>query len=211
VMAQTGSGTDTIYKLNFQYYDGFYMLYTNKLSFFDKYNFPNNISQGIVEYKFSYYKDSTRLVRYVQKGKYDSFDVKTFLNLNEKGMEWWMYDDSLAKYRERHHTQAIHLPLYKGKVWKTWLNDTRAEVECITTDTLIKTPLGNKRCFGIRYFMTLPKTKQLPERTVEFREYYEAGLGKVYSIVITYYELKETKRVYRLSEEEVMISKIEYR
>ena len=98
----------------------------------------------IKEENISTEADTTNFSAIFIVGKDSAAFARSKLWINAKAMFFIVYKNSTCI------TQAIALPLYKGKKWKTKINGDNTKCECTSTDTLIKTPAGHFHCFCIK-------------------------------------------------------------
>lgn len=191
-----------IYSLNFPYNDGYQLVFQGKNVVFDKYNFPKETTKKSMQYSFYPYKNNIKKLLLYFFEKKDTTKFQTFLMINDKGLSYWLDDDSLKK-KEKHQTMAIPLPLYTGKKWNTWFNDLKSTAECLSTDTIIMTHFGEKSVFGIRFnFQEKGKKINRMPYCYEVTEFYDPVIGKVYSRCTQYLYDKENDKKIKLFEDE---------
>lgn len=197
-----------INSLEFPYKDGYQMIFQGKSVVFDNYNFPRETTKKSMKYSFYPYKSNIKKLSLCYFDKNDTQKFLTYLKIDESGMSYWLDNDS-AKIKEKHPTQAVLLPLFTGKKWKTWFNDFKTTAECVTTDTVIMTRFGEKNVFGIRYHFQ-DKRKKVKKMTYcyEVTEFYDPAIGKVYSRCLQYLDDKKNNKKIKLYEDEFML--VEY-
>jgi hypothetical protein len=196
-----------ISELNFPYQNDLVITYSAKKVFFDNYNFPKETSFGTTKYDFNNYKQNILKVIYTEHFKKDSFEYISYLQINKSGMTYWFAENDSIKLKK--HTLAISLPLYKGKIWSTYINDIKSKATCLSVDTIISTPLGNLSVFAIKYLIHINKksTKSI-DHYIAFTEFYNQKYGKIRMHVLEYSQMKDNNRIVKYREEENTISRI---
>jgi hypothetical protein len=145
------------------------------------------------------------MVKYAEYYKKDSSEFISYLQINKSGMTYW-YDKSNSVVLKK-STLAISLPLFKGKVWTTYLNDIKSTATCISVDTVISTPFGNLPAFAIRFMINIKKkSTKLIDYNISFTEFYNQKYGKIRIHLIEYGQMKDNKRIIKYKEEENTIS-----
>jgi hypothetical protein len=194
-----------ISELNFKYQNNLIITYSSKKVLFDNYNFPKETTSGISKYDFSDYKQGVFKVKYAEYYKKDSFEFTSFLQINKSGMIYWF--DKNNSFVLKKNTIAISLPLFKGKVWNTYLNDIKSTVTCISVDTVISTPIGNLQAFAIKSIINIKKksTKSI-DYNIAFTEFYNQKYGKIRMHLLEYGQSKDNNRIIKYKEEENTIS-----
>lgn len=138
------------------------------------------------------------------RGTDSTIHNNTFLTQDSKGMTWWTADPATNDF-DKHRTQAIKLPLQKGKEWKTYFSDDKVVCHCFATDTIIKTHIGDLPAFGIQTRYVVQKTSEYA-MVVYFIEFYNQAIGKIGTIDKTYIEYFGTNKKILISEEEETLS-----
>ena len=130
--------------LNFLYKKGFKIHYSGERILYDSYNFPKSKSPSTLEYSVTdqKLKGKENVLRFQsnQCEDKDTLSFGSYLYINDEGMYFWLWDEA-KKMKEKNKTQPISLPLRQGKVWDSYYGKHPAKMECISTDSLIKTPL----------------------------------------------------------------------
>ena len=167
--------------LNFLYKKGFKIHYSGERILYDSYNFPKSKSLSTLEYSVTDQKQKGKenVLRF-QSSQCDDKDTSSFgsyLYINDDGMYFWLWDEE-KKMKEKTKTQPISLPLRKGKVWDSYYGKHPAKMECISTDSLIKTPLGSFNTFVVKVtFMDNPQKDY--DKEITMVDFYDANLGQV--------------------------------
>jgi hypothetical protein len=197
-----------IKELKFPYAPGYELILEGNTVEYDQYNFPSKKTGSSIKYKFYAGEQKDTSIQRISMEIYSGGDTlksdNTFLILNTQGMTWWMKDPTNKQLNEKHKTEAIKLPMEKGTTWPIYLGDVLSTAACITTDTLIDTPVGQLHAFGVRYNTILKDNKDYKVYSVT-TEYYTQEIGKVMVISTTYIYLKGQKRNTRISEETVKV------
>ena len=172
--------TKQIEKLNFLYKKGFKLHFSGERINYDLYNFPKSKDNAFLEYN---------VIGNKQKGKEDVLDFKSsqdngkdtlsfnnFLYFNEAGMFFWIWDEE-KKLKQKNKTQAISLPLRVGKTWDSYYDKFIAKMECISTDSLVKTPIGEFKTFVV--MVTFLDHKKDFDEEIKIVDFYNEDLGQV--------------------------------
>lgn len=118
--------------------------------------------------------------------------AKSPLCLNKKGMVWGL-EKTDAHEGDKHQTQAILLPLYKGKTWKAYFNDMKCVFTCVTADTSITTPCGTFDAFGVQYNAIVEQKKDYTVRVLA-KEFYNQKIGKIATQYVTLVEFAKVRK-----------------
>jgi hypothetical protein len=169
-----------IEKLNFQYKKGFKMHFSGERINYDMYNFPKSKQPAFMEYSVTGDKQKGKEdvlgLRSTQNDGKDTVSFDNFLYFNEQGMFYWIWDEA-KKIKQKNKTQAISLPLRTGKTWDSYYNKFNAKMECISTDSVIKTPLGEFKTFVVSATFTNHQKGFDEEITVI--DFYNEDIGQV--------------------------------
>lgn len=176
--AQSGE----INKLNFIYKKGFKMHFSGEQIEYDSYNFPKSKSPSFLEYSVTDEKQKGKenilRVQSSQNGeKKDTLSYGSYMYMNDEGLFFWIWDEE-KKIKEKNKTQPISLPLRAGKTWDSYYGKNAAKMECISTDSLIKTPLGEFKTFVVKVTFT-DKSQKDHEQEVTLLDFYNKDLGRV--------------------------------
>ena len=169
-----------IAKLNFQYKKGFKMHFSGERINYDLYNFPKNKEKAFMEYSVTGDKQKGKEdvldFRSTQNDGKDTVSFNNFLYFNEQGMFYWIWDEA-KKIKQKNKTQAISLPLKTGKTWDSYYNKFNAKMECISTDSVIKTPLGEFKTFIVS--ATFINHQQGFDEEIRVTDFYNEDIGQV--------------------------------
>ena len=168
-------------KLNFLYKKGFKMHLSGERILYDSYNFPKSKSPSFLEYSVTDEKQKGKenVLRFQssQCDEKDTTSYGSYMYINDEGMFFWLWDEA-KKLKEKTKTQTISLPLRKGKVWNSYYGKHPAKMECISTDSLVKTPLGNFNTFVVKVTFTDDSQKGF-DQEITMVDFYDANLGQV--------------------------------
>ena len=167
-------------KLNFLYKKGFKMHFSGEQINYDHYNFPESKDRAFLEYNVTGDKqkgkeDVLGLISSQSAGK-DTQSFNNFLYFSDEGMFFWVWDDA-KKLKQKNKTQAISLPLRVGKTWDSYYDKFNAKMECISTDSLVKTPLGDFKTFVVT--VTFLDHKKDYDEEVKIIDFYNEDIGQV--------------------------------
>jgi hypothetical protein len=196
----------TINELNFPYKIGYKLTLKGTFEKFDKYNFPTETVVSDLYYSVTGIdeKNNIRFKLKEIKGKDTTVYNNTFLNFDKNGLFWWGNDDSTG-WKDKHRTQAVSLPLYKGKKWKTYLNNKKVESECVATDSMLVTPAGTFSAFGTKYTLKVDENKNFTTYQ-EVEEFYNTEIGKIASSNRIYYILSKNGQTFNSIRETHLLS-----
>ncbi|MFC2114707.1 hypothetical protein ACFLRI_05105, partial [Bacteroidota bacterium] len=132
-----------------------------------------------------------------------------YLLLDNKGMSWW-FNDKEDDMVDKHKTQALSFPLFKGKTWNTYIDDIKANVECLHTDTLITTKIGELKTVHIITTYAIKK-QSTKDHTVysEIQEFYHEKFGKVASKLVIYAVENGKSKRHLINSSEVYLVKVD--
>lgn len=195
-------------ELNFPYEKGLEMTLRGKTVKYDNYNFPLKT----LDYSVHYSVKSNTLS---SKGNAAVFEINTVVDkdttlrhfrsnlyINAKGMSWTASDNGKGKL-----TQAIELPLQKGKRWYTdYQGNQKNRMTCVSMDSTFTLYLGKVRGFGIMYEVAMGRDERF-DYFEEYYEWYNNHLGKIALFVKRYGVERETGRQFVMYTEE---AKLEY-
>jgi len=167
-------------KLNFLYKKGFKMHFSGERINYDHYNFPESKDKAFLEYNVTGDKqkgkeDVLGLFSSQNEGK-DTISYNNFLYFNEAGMFFWVWDNA-KKLKQKNKTQAISLPLRVGKTWDSYYDKFNAKMECISTDSLVKTPIGDFKTFVVT--VTFLDRKKDYDEEIKIVDFYNEDIGQV--------------------------------
>ena len=167
--------------LNFLYKKGFKIHYSGERILYDSYNFPKSKSQSSLEYSVTDQKQKGKEnVLRLQSRKFedkDSTSYGSYLYINDEGMFSWLWDEE-KKIKDKNKTQPISLPLRQGKVWDSYYGKHPARMECISIDSLVKTPIGSFNTFVVKVtFMDDPQKDY--DKEITMIDFYDANVGRV--------------------------------
>ena len=169
-----------IEQLNFQYRKGFKMHFSGERINYDLYNFPKSKEKAFMEYNVTGDKQKGKEdvldFRSTQNDGKDTVSFNNFLYFNEQGMFYWIWDEA-KKIKQKNKTQAISLPLKTGKTWDSYYNKFNAKMECISTDSVIKTPLGEFKTFIVS--ATFVNHQQGFDEEITVTDFYNEDIGQV--------------------------------
>jgi hypothetical protein len=167
--------------LNFIYKKGFKMHLSGERILYDSYNFPKSKSPSFLEYSITEEKQKGKenVMRFQssQCEEKDTTSYGSYLYINDEGMFFWLWDEA-KKMKEKTKTQPISLPLRQGKVWDSYYGKHPARMECISTDSLVKTPLGNFNTFVVKVTFTDNSEKGY-DKEITMVDFYDAHIGQV--------------------------------
>jgi hypothetical protein len=112
-----------------------------------------------------------------QNQQKDTTKYNSYLYINQDGLFYWMWDDAL-NIKEKTKTHSISLPLREGKVWDSYYGKNPAKMECISTDSLIKTPLGSYKTFVVKVTFT-DKSQKDYDTEITMVDFYDDQIGQV--------------------------------
>ena len=168
-------------KLNFIYKKGFKMHFSGEQITYDSYNFPKSKSPSFMEYAVTDEKqkgkENVLHFENSQNKEKDTTKYNTFLYINEEGLFHWTWDES-KNIKDKNKTQSISLPLREGKVWDSYYGKNPAKLECISTDSLIKTPLGSYKTFVVKATFT-DKSQKGFDTEITMVDFYNEQIGQV--------------------------------
>jgi hypothetical protein len=173
--------TKEIDKLNFIYKKGYKMHLSGEQIVYDSYNFPK--SKSAVYHEFSVTdekkKGKENVMRFIssQGDHKDTTTYGSYLYINDEGMFFWLWDEE-KKMKEKVKTQPISLPLRSGKVWDGYYQKNPAKMECVSMDSLIKTPLGEFKTFVVKTTFT-DKSQSDYDMEVTLVDFYDRTMGEV--------------------------------
>lgn len=182
VVSEVSAQDKQIDKLNFIYKKGYKMHFSGERIMYDAYNFPKSKSPSFLEYAVTDEKqkgkENVLRVESSQNGeKKDTITYGSNMYINEEGMFFWIWDEA-KKIKEKTKTQPISLPLRAGKTWDSYYGKNPAKMECISTDSLIRTPLGEFKTFVVKVTFT-DKSQKDYEQEVTLIDFYNQDLGQV--------------------------------
>jgi len=168
-------------KLNFLYKKGFKIHFSGERILYDSYNFPKSKSASSLEYSVTDEKQKGKenVMRFQssQCEEKDTSSYGSYLYINNDGMFFWLWDEA-KKMKEKNKTLSISLPLRKGKVWDSYYGKLPAKVECISTDSLVKTPLGSFNTFVVKMTFTDNSRKDY-DQEITMIDFYDTNVGQV--------------------------------
>jgi hypothetical protein len=191
-------------KLNFIYKKGYKMHLSGEQIVYDSYNFPKSKSQVYLEYSVTDEKKKGKenVMRF-QSQQGNQKDTMTFasnLYINNDGMFMWLWDEE-KKLKEKTKTQPISLPMRVGKVWDSYYDNKPAKMECLSTDSLIKTPLGEFKTFVVKVTFT-DKSQKDYDTEITMVDFYDDKMGEVglqMSASAFYKQQEVRKKMYDMS------------
>lgn len=168
-------------KLNFIYKTGFKIHFSGERINYDYYNFPKSKESSFLEYNVvgdkQKGKENVLGFRSSQDNGKDTVTYDNFVSFNDDGMYFWIWDNE-KKIKQKNKTQAISLPLRPGKTWDSYYDKYNAKMECISTDSLIKTPIGEFKTFVVKTTFTDKSQKDF-DKEVTLIDFYNTDLGQV--------------------------------
>jgi hypothetical protein len=182
VVLSASAQSKQIDKLNFIYKKGFKMHFSGERIVYDAYNFPKSKSPSFLEYSVTDEKqkgkENVLRVQSSQNGeKKDTMTYGSYLYINDDGLFFWIWDEE-KKIKEKTKTQPISLPLRTGKTWDSYYGKNPAKMECISTDSLIKTPLGAFKTFVVKVTFT-DKSQKGFDTEITMVDFYNENIGQV--------------------------------
>lgn len=195
----------TVSQLHFPYEKGLEMELRGNTVEYDEFNFPLKTKEYVMHYSVT---ENTA----GGKGNTALFDIDivvdkdtvsknnlSHLYLNAKGMSW-----KSAQDKEK-LTQAILLPLEKGKTWYTSFGNQKNKMTCITVDSSMTLYLGEVKTFGVQYELVDNSNPRFVVHQ-DMAEYYNQYLGKVAVTVRQYGIERTTGRKFVFYTEDVLLS-----
>lgn len=122
------------------------------------------------------------------------------LTIGPKGMSYSFPGSPKSKA-----TQAIVLPLERGKRWTTYYGNDKSRLTCVTMDSTITLYLGPVRAFGVLYELPNGKDERFDYYEITY-DWYNNHLGKVATQFKRYGVERETGRIFVFYLEEASLA-----